>query len=167
LRLQVDDVEEFAMTFGSFLLVVLAALCHALWNLLARRAASAGTVFVCAYNLVYCVAYAPWVLYLAIRGVGIWTLAGIMVALLSGLIHLGYSLVLQRGYQVADLSVVHPVARGTGPMLSTIGAICILGEIATGRGLLGLALLVLGIGLIATRGEFRAFRRPEAQAGVQ
>src|SRR6185369_6622004 len=41
---------------------------------------------------------------------------------LSTVIHLGYSLCLQRGYQVAGLSVVYPVARGTGPMLSSIGA---------------------------------------------
>jgi drug/metabolite transporter (DMT)-like permease len=52
-------------------------------------------------------------------------------------------------------------------MLSTVGAIFILGGLPSGRGLLGLALVVLGIGLIATRGEFRAFRRPEAQAGVR
>ena len=39
--------------------------------------------------------------------------------LISGLIHLAYSLCLQRGYRVADLSVVYPVARGSGPMLSS------------------------------------------------
>ena len=35
--------------------------------------------------------------------------------------HLAYSLALQRGYRVADLSVVYPIARGTGPTLAAIG----------------------------------------------
>lgn len=154
------------MTLASLLLVVLAAFIHATWNLLAKRAAPVGPVFVFAYNLVACAAYAPWVLYLLARGSVTWTAEGAGFVLLSGLIHLAYSLCLQRGYQVADLSVVYPVARGTGPMLSTIGAILILGEAPTGRGLAGLLLVVAGIGLIATRGELSAFRRPGGQAGV-
>ncbi|WP_454684767.1 EamA family transporter [Ancylobacter moscoviensis] len=154
------------MTLASLLLVVLAAFIHATWNLLAKRAAPVGPVFVFAYNLVACAAYAPWVLYLLAQGSIAWTTEGAGFVLLSGLIHLAYSLCLQRGYQVADLSVVYPVARGTGPMLSTFGAILILGEAPTGRGLAGLLLVVAGIGLIATRGELSAFRRPGGQAGV-
>ncbi|RYH32778.1 MAG: multidrug DMT transporter permease, partial [Alcaligenaceae bacterium] len=49
------------MTFASLLLVVLASLIHASWNLLAKRAAAAGPVFVFAYSLIACIAYAPWV----------------------------------------------------------------------------------------------------------
>jgi len=126
-----------------------------------------GPVFVFAYNLVACVGYAPWVLYLLWRGTVTWTADGVAFVLLSGAIHLAYSLSLQRGYQVADLSVVYPVARGTGPMLSTIGAILLLGEAPTGRSLGGLALVVVGIGLIATRGDLSAFRRPGGQAGIR
>lgn len=155
------------MTLASLFLIVLASVIHATWNLLAKRAASVGPVFVFAYNLVACVAYAPWVLYLLARGTIDWTLAGVGFVLLSGLIHLAYSLCLQRGYQVADLSVVYPVARGTGPMLSTIGAILLLGEMPNGRSLGGLALVVIGITLIATRGDLAAFSRPEGQAGVR
>lgn len=115
------------MAFASLLLVVLASFIHASWNLLAKRAASVGPIFVFAYNLIACIAYAPWVLYVLVQGDGIaWTWIVVGFLLLSGLIHLAYSLCLQRGYQVADLSVVYPVARGTGPMLSTLGAFLIL-----------------------------------------
>ena len=156
------------MAFASLLLVVLASFIHASWNLLAKRAASVGPVFVFAYNLVACIAYAPWVLYLLMQGEGIaWTWAGVGFIVLSGLIHLAYSLCLQRGYQVADLSVVYPVARGTGPMLSTLGAFLILGERPSGQGVFGLVLVVAGIGLIATQGNLAAFRRPGGQAGVR
>ncbi|RWR10437.1 EamA family transporter [Paenirhodobacter populi] len=155
------------MTLASLSLVVLASFFHAGWNLLAKRAASVGPVFVFAYNLIACVAYAPWVLYLLAQGRIIWTSAGIGFVLLSGVIHLAYSLCLQRGYQVADLSVVYPIARGTGPMLSSIGAFLILGETPTGTGLLGLALVVAGLLLIATQGRLAAFTRPGGQAGLR
>lgn len=155
------------MTLASFLLIILASVIHATWNLLAKRAASVGPVFVFAYNLVACIAYAPWVLYLLGRGTINWKLEGVGFVLLSGLIHLTYSLCLQRGYQVADLSVVYPVARGTGPMLSTIGAVLLLGETPTGQSLGGLALVVIGIALIATRGDLAAFRRPGGQTGIR
>ncbi len=154
------------MTLASLLLVVLASFIHASWNLLAKRAASVGPVFVFAYNLIACAAYAPWVFYLLAEGAIAWTWEGVGFVLLSGVIHLAYSLCLQRGYQVADLSVVYPVARGTGPMLSTLGAILILGEAPTMQGLAGLALVLVGIGLIATRGDLTAFRRPGGQAGI-
>ena len=55
------------MTLGSFLLVVLASFIHASWNLLAKQAASVGPVFVFAYNLIACIAYAPWVVWLLAR----------------------------------------------------------------------------------------------------
>ena len=155
------------MTSVSLLLVVLAAFIHASWNLLLKRAASAGPVFVFACTLVSCVAYAPWALYLVAGGAIAWnrTVAGVI--LLSGSIHLAYSLCLQHGYRKADLSVVYPVARGTGPMLSFFGAILLLGEMPGGRALLGLALVVAGIGLIATQGDLSAFRRPGGQEGVR
>ncbi|MFC3058581.1 DMT family transporter [Paenirhodobacter populi] len=155
------------MTLAALSLVVLASFVHATWNLLAKRAASVGPVFVFAYNLVACVAYAPWVIWLLLHGDIVWTPVGIGFVLISGLIHLAYSLCLQRGYQVADLSVVYPVARGTGPMLSTIGAFLIFGETPTGLGLLGLALVVAGILLIATQGKLAAFTRPGGQAGLR
>ncbi len=154
------------MTFTSLLLVVLAAFIHAGWNLLAKRAAPVGPVFVFAYNLVSCVAYAPWVVMILVRGTIDWGWAGAGFVILSGLIHLAYSLFLQRGYQVADLSVVYPVARGTGPLLSSFGAFLFLGESPTGPGLAGLGLVIIGIGLIATGGKLSAFRRPGGQAGL-
>jgi multidrug transporter EmrE-like cation transporter len=69
----------------------------------------------------------------------------------SGVLHLAYSLVLQRGYQVADLSVVYPIARGTGPMLSAIGAFTLLDERVTLAALAGLAAVVAGILMLDRR----------------
>jgi drug/metabolite transporter (DMT)-like permease len=154
------------MSFASLALVVLAAFIHATWNLLSKRAAEAGPAFVFAYNVVACVAYLPWVAWHFWVGGQAWSLPYIGCFLASGVVHLAYSLCLQRGYQVADLSVVYPVARGTGPMLSAVAAFLLLGEAPTAGGLLGLAAVVVGIGLIATQGDLSAFRRPGGQAGA-
>lgn len=154
------------MSLTPIALVVLAAFVHATWNLLAKQAA-AGPTFVFAYTLVACVAYAPWVAWLLAQGTLTWSLPVVGCLLLSGLIHLAYNLCLQRGYQVADLSVVYLVARGTGPMLSSFGAFLLLGETPSHQGLLGLLAVVVGIGLISTQGDLSTFRRPGGQAGVR
>ena len=46
----------------------------------------------------------------------------------SGCLHSAYFTTLQRGYAEGDLSVVYPLARGTGPALSVLAAVVILGE---------------------------------------
>lgn len=148
-------------------LVILAALIHATWNLLAKRAAHAGVAFVFAYNLFAFVTYAPWVAWIIARDGMTWSGPIVGFLLLSAAIHLAYSLCLQRGYQVADLSVVYPVARGTGPMIASIGAFTLLGEKVTAHGLGGLLLVVVGIALIATQGRFDAFLSAEAHRGVR
>jgi uncharacterized membrane protein len=107
------------------------------------------------------------VAWLLAQGALTWSLPLTCCILLSGLIHLAYSLCLQRGYQFADLSVVYPVARGTGPTLSSLGAFLLLGEAPSSQGLLGLAAVVTGIGLISTQGDLTALCRPSGQAGAR
>src|SRR6185503_11229391 len=133
------------MSLVSLSLVVLAAFIHATWNLLSKRAADAGPTFVFAYNLFACLVYLPWMIWLLVYGDLHWNLpiAGCLV--LSAAIHLAYSLCLQRGYQVADLSVVYPTAHG----------------------IFGLLAVVAGIGLITTQGDLSAFRRPRGLDGVR
>lgn len=155
------------MSFAALSLVVLASFIHATWNLLSKRAAAAGAAFVFAYTLVCCVAYAPVVIWLIVQKTMVWNWPALICIALSGAVHLGYSLCLQRGYQVADLSVVYPVARGTGPLLSSIGAFLLLGEPPSVLGLFGLAAVVVGIGLISTQGNLSAFRRPGGKLGIQ
>ena len=96
-------------------LVVLAAFIHAIWNLMAKRAAPVGVAFVFASHLVACVAYAPWVGWVLAQGRMAWSGPVLACIAASGVVHLGCSLSLQRGYQVAELSVVYPAARGSGP----------------------------------------------------
>jgi uncharacterized membrane protein len=110
--------------------------------------------------------YAPWAGWLIAAG-GIrwsWTIAACIAA--SGLIHLAYSLALQRGYRVADLSVVYPIARGTGPLLSSLAAFIVFAEHPGPARVAGLLAVVGGIVLIASDGRVGRLVRPEARAGL-
>jgi drug/metabolite transporter (DMT)-like permease len=154
------------VTLTSLALVVLAAFIHATWNLLSKRAASAGVRFIAAYTAIACVSYFPWVAWLLAQGGIEWTWSVAACLIVSGVLHLGYSLCLQRGYQVAELSVVYPVARGSAPMLSSIAAFTLFDEHPSVPGVVGLTAVVFGIVLISTRGDLSGFRSPQGFAGL-
>ena len=155
------------MTLSALLLVIVAAVCHASWNLLAKRAANVGPPFVFAYGLCSTILFAPWVIWILVFEQHEWSWAILGCIFLSGTLHLAYSLSLQRGYQVADLSVVYPISRGPGPFLSTIGAIVFIREPATLLGLAGMLSVVAGVLMIATQGQIRRLLQPEAMIGVR
>jgi len=155
------------MTLSALLLVIVAAICHTSWNLLAKRAAHVGPAFVFAYGLCATILFAPWVLWVLIFEQNDWNWSILGCILLSGMLHLAYSLSLQRGYQVADLSVVYPISRGTGPFLATIGAILFLREPATLLGLGGMISVVAGVLMIATQGQIKRLLKPEATIGLR
>jgi len=155
------------MTFAALLLVIAAAFTHATWNLLAKRAAMVGAAFVFAYSLCATLLYLPWVVWvLWNEGMVLsWPIAVCIV--LSAAVHLGYNLALQRGYQVADLSVVYPVARGSAPLASSLAAFVLLGEAASVTGVGGMLCVVGGVLLIATQGSLARFNQPQAWTGVR
>ena len=81
------------------------------------------------------------------------TITGLGIVFIVGtaLIHLAYFLALQQGYQKGDLSLVYPIARGLAPTLATVGAITLLGERPSPIVLVGVALVVVGVVLLALR----------------
>lgn len=148
-------------------LVVLAAMLHASWNLASKRAASAGFFFVFFYRLWSVLFYFPWTLYILVGNGMTWTGAVAFFLFLSAVLHLLYSLSLMRGYQAADLSVVYPVARGTGPLLASIAAVVWLDEPMHGLKAAGIGCVVGGIVLVATQGNWRSFLKRESWTGIR
>ncbi|WP_374573629.1 EamA family transporter [Phenylobacterium sp.] len=140
------------MTLLALGLVVCGSVLHALWNILAKRGAS-GPLFVWTYSAVSCALYTPLVVWAVSTTPVAWTLAAVGAVVLSGFLHLGYSLALQGGYRRADLSVVYPVARGAGPSLSVAGAVLLLGEPFTPPIAVGAALVVGGVFLVGFSGR--------------
>ena len=115
------------MTAFALALVLVAAVLHATWNLCAKRAGG-GLPFVWLVSVVICACYVPVLIgYWAWRRpVLLWTDVAWICG--SGVLKAASSLCLQRGYRTGDFSLIYPLARGTGPLLSTLAAIVILHE---------------------------------------
>src|SRR5262245_48863886 len=115
------------MTLLALVLVLASAILHATWNLLAKRVGG-GVAFVWLFSTVSTVIYAPILLITILRSPPPFGVPQLVYLLGTAALHIAYYLLLNRGYQVGDLSLVYPLARGIGPVLSTIGAILLLGE---------------------------------------
>jgi drug/metabolite transporter (DMT)-like permease len=57
-----------------------------------------------------------------------WSPLAWALVLASAVVHLLYFNALLAGYRAADLTVVYPVARGSAPLASALGAVLVLGE---------------------------------------
>jgi len=136
------------MSLFALTLVLAAALLHAGWNLVAKKAGG-GNHFVLMGSLLVSVLWLPLVLWVGVEAAGNWGSVEWAVLAASAVVHVFYFRALLHGYQVADLTVVYPVARGSGPLLSSLGAVLLLGEslsLVSGAGALA---VVFGVFLIA------------------
>lgn len=133
-------------------LVLVAAALHAAWNIVAKRTGG-GAHFVLLGAIFVLVLYAPAGVWAGWPSVGAWTARTWALVLGSGLAHLAYFLVLLKGYRAADLTVVYPVARGTGPIVTCAGAAVVLGEPLGAATLAGAGAIAVGVVLVS--GGFR------------
>lgn len=115
------------MTTAALALVLGAAVLHATWNLCAKRAGG-GLPFIWCVGAVICACYVPVLAVYWTTHQPVLPPSAIPWILGSGIIKTSYSLFLQRGYRTGDFSLIYPLARGTGPLLSTLAAIAFLGE---------------------------------------
>ena len=155
------------MTATALSLVILAGLIHAIWNIAAKKAG--GDVrFVAFSALLMMLIWAPLGLWLGWRTVPLWGAKEWALVSVSGALHVVYYIVLLRGYRKSDLTVVYPLARGSGPLLSSLVALVLLGERVTLLGALGVIAVVAGVFLIAGGpGLFRAAQDPAKKARVR
>ncbi|MGH7717282.1 MAG: EamA family transporter [Gemmatimonadaceae bacterium] len=150
----------------ALVLVLVSAVLHATWNFLVKRAgpAASGVTFAWLFTSVSVVLFAPpalWVLATREMGggpVGIRFLAG------SAVLHTAYFLILLRGYSVGDLSLVYPLARGTGPVLASIGAFLLLGERVTVAA--GAGVMLVAAGVVVITGGHKLIRDTASHAAV-
>lgn len=139
----------------AIVLVLAAAVAHATWNVIAHGASRSGLPFLWAGSLVSTLLWLPVVPFTG--GLGAAQLHGFAVGVaVSAALHVVYMLVLQRGYAVGNLSTVYATARGSGPLLTVIVAVAVLGERPSPIALVGVAAIlagVIGIGLIDRGGS--------------
>lgn len=132
------------MSVFAFVLVFGAAVAHAAWNIIAHGISRAGVPFLwwgAVGSTVVWVGVVPFTGGLGTDDLGSFAL-GVLV---SSVLHVGYMAVLQRGYREGNLSTVYATARGTGPFLSVIVAVLLLGERPSTVALVGVGAVILGV----------------------
>jgi drug/metabolite transporter (DMT)-like permease len=130
-----------------------AGLIHAVWNAIAK---SFPDQFVSFALLNFGIAVVCWVSW---PFIGLPRSASLGYLAWSVLCHLGYELFLMRSYQRSDFSQSYPIARGLAPLLVSLGGLVFASEHLSGRGLIGVTAIVIGIAsLAARRGDARTVR---------
>ena len=155
------------MTPFTLVLVLASAAIHASWNLWAKQILSGvrSTSLIWMLTAISSVLYAPVAIWMLVNGSWHMSAAALPWMLGSGVIHVGYFLLLIAGYRAADLSVVYPVSRGSGPLLGAAGAVLLLAEPVTPSLVLGAALITIAVVVLTWRmGEVR---EPRVGAGLR
>lgn len=153
------------MSALAFALVIAAAVAHASWNVIAHGVSRAG---------------APFLWWGAVGGTAVWigvipftggigtedVLAFLWGVGVSAVLHVVYMAVLQKGYREGNLSTVYATARGTGPFLSVIVAVLLLGERPTPVALIGVAAVIAGVVAIGLVDRGRSVARRRVDPGL-
>jgi multidrug transporter EmrE-like cation transporter len=133
-------------------LVLVAAVVHPTWNLLARRATHGDPIaFVWLTSILSAALYVPIVIaLLAVTPTRLHN-APVDLALMvgTGILHVTYFVLLQRSYRVSEFSLVYPLARGTGPLITALAAVTLFGERLAPLQFAGVAIIVVAIFVIA------------------
>ena len=151
------------MTLGALILILAAAFIHASWNLLNKRA-SGHVTFTWLAAFLSAIIYTPvslGVIFVTQYKIGI---AETMLMAGSAVLHSAYFILLNQGYRVGDLSVVYPLARGTGPLLSSLAAILLLGERPSPLALSGALMIITGV--IVLTSNPKRFGQSEVKTAV-
>jgi len=136
------------MPLSALALVLLAALLHASWNIVAKRAGGDHR-FTLMTSLLTTVLWLPAGLWFGWHEVPRWGWVEWAVVALSAVVHLLYFNSLLTGYRKADLTVVYPLARGSAPLLTAAAAVLLLGESLSLSDVAGVLAVCGGVFLIA------------------
>lgn len=134
------------MTTFVFLAVLVAALCHAGWNVLIKIGLDplATTTLIGIASGVVALPLLPFA--------GVPDTASWVWLAASVLIHLFYFAGLIESYRAGDLGQVYPIARGAAPLMTAGVAALAVGERLSATGWSGIVLLVAGVFLLSARG---------------
>lgn len=130
------------MSLTALALALGAGFLHAAWNLILKGAPD--RLLVAAWGLLAGAAiFSPAL-------IGAWPVPASVwpFACASATVLLGYYACLARAYERGDFSLVYPVARGAAPALLTLWAALFLAERPSALGLLGIAVILLGLAVV-------------------
>lgn len=150
------------MNTAALALILVAAFVHAGWNYWLKKSGG-GIAFVWLFASFSVLLYLPPALFVAFTA-GFSPNAGQLgLVAASAVLHSAYYLLLDRGYRRGDLSLVYPLARATGPLLTVIVAVALLGERPSLLGAAG-ALTIIGGALFLAGNPLNALRAGSSRA---
>jgi len=127
------------MPLAALLLLLGAAMMHTTWNLLVKRAKEKQVFIWCAL-IAGVFFFSPLLLTSPVFPISI-----LPYLLSSAIMEAIYFIILIRAYENGDFSLVYPMARGAAPAFLLLWTTFFLGEYPRLFGLVGIALLVLGL----------------------
>ncbi len=129
------------------LLALSAAVIHAAWNFVAKRAEGDRYMVLWAQFFAGGLISLPFMVGVHL----IWGMPwqGYAWGALSGCVHLPYTWLLAKAYTHGDFSVSYPVARGGGAALAAVGGVVLLGDHLSSMEVVGIAIVVAGLMLLA------------------
>lgn len=81
-----------------------------------------------------------------------YSIHGLVYLLASGAVNVIYVLLLEKVYHLSDFSMAYPLARGSGVLFTVFLAVLVGGEFLSTYGILGIALILLGISSVTWSG---------------
>ena len=131
------------MPFQVFLVIIVAAFLHAIWNAMVKyekdKYLAVGAIVlghVPASIVIIFLTPFP-------------SVESIPYIIISAILHIGYEWNLLSAYRFGDFTKVYPIARGTGPTLVTIISLIFLGVVLSNFETLGILIICLGIFVLA------------------
>ena len=140
------------MPLTALCLVLASACLHATWNYQLKKADCGKELWLLVYLITAAVSL-PLLLVFDADAFTRITPTGWLVIALSAPIHVFYAVILQTGYHKADYSVVYPTARGTGPLITILAAVVVLGDTPSLIGWGGITAILIGIVLLTLKGR--------------
>ena len=130
-------------------LVIIAAVMHALWNFATKKEAGSLSLLWIG-NCLAAMCCLPFAAFVA--STATFNTASVPYLLATSIIHVFYFIYLSKSYRHGDISTVYPISRGIGVAGTALLGYLLLGERLSATGLSGVILICFGIILIGLKG---------------
>lgn len=146
------------MSIEITVLVLLAAALHAGWNALIKISGDRVAIMA-VVTLTGSLFSLPFLAFVEAPDPKSWPLLALTI-----LLHTGYHFFLPAAYDHGDLGQVYPMARGSAPILVTIGALVFAGEVLAPVAVIGIICLAIGVITLTFDRDTGVARKPKAVA---
>jgi len=133
------------MDLETLTIVLFAAGLHAAWNFAAKKAEGDAVVvwLSLAMAALFCL---PFAVVSALSEKALWQSVPFILA--TGIVHAFYFGLLAHAYEGGEISMVYPVARGTGVAGTPLVALWLIGEHISSTGVIAIIIILVGIALL-------------------